>query len=92
MKDVMRDASFAMSYNSRHDEIYLDSREGDGFHWHFEFCPFCGKDIEGKSEVLRKVIGEEFGINTELDDFDWDLLDQLPPEFQTDEWWKKRGL
>ena len=92
MKNIMEDEAFDMSYTSKDDEIHLGSREG-GCCWKFSFCPFCGKNINGKGDIFCDVIKKEFGIDVNDEDFCWsDLNELLPPEFQTDEWWKKRGF
>jgi hypothetical protein len=47
-----------------------------------EYCPFCGSKFE--SALITEyweTIKMEYGTDK-----------RLPPEFQTDEWWKKRGL
>ena len=93
MQEIINDSSYDMEYDPREDETFLHSREGGGICWKFSFCPFCGRDIKGKSEIFRKTIKDELGIDTEDEDFLWSSLDErLPEEFKTDEWWKKRGL
>lgn len=52
------------------------------------FCPFCGAKLltnlcDEYEEELEKAVGKEFCDITE---------DEIPDEFKTDEWWKKRGL
>ena len=51
------------------------------------FCPWCGSK-------LPKVLNEEYlealeKINIVFPNHDFS---NVPPEFRTDEWWKKRGL
>ena len=58
-----------------------------------EYCPFCGnkfaKDlIEEYWEYLISDAGAEYYPS----DDNYDPNRPLPIEFQTDEWWKKRGL
>ena len=52
------------------------------------YCPFCGKKLLANlyyeyEEYLEKAVGKDFCDITE---------DEIPEEFKTDEWWKKRGL
>ena len=56
-----------------------------------EFCPFCGTKLpETLNSKIFEVIEKEYGIPMgEADIFEFT---NLPDEFRTDEWWKKRGL
>ncbi len=53
------------------------------------FCPWCGtkfpKDLDNE---WMKVLREEYGIKDPI----FDDADKVPPEFKSDEWWRKRGL
>ncbi|MDR1598227.1 MAG: hypothetical protein LBR89_04860 [Holosporales bacterium] len=60
-----------------------------------DFCPYCGTKLpkslaDEHYETIRKELGEQYlrGVNDPYDEF----VGRLPQEFQTDEWWKKRGL
>lgn len=54
--------------------------------WH---CPWCGTKLpEDLGEEWGETLEKEYGIT---DPFDEDK-ERVPPEFWTDEWWKKRGL
>jgi hypothetical protein len=49
------------------------------------YCPWCGSKLpeslrDSYFETLENLYGEDFS------------RDNAPAEFQTDEWWKKRGL
>lgn len=51
------------------------------------YCPFCGAKLPNLSlvyeDALEEAVGKEFcDIKPE----------EIPEEFKTDEWWKKRGL
>lgn len=66
---------------------------------HCAYCPFCGAKLppdrlsmqkdygEGLTSIyweeIEKAVGKEECEITE---------DEIPEEFKTDEWWKKRGL
>ena len=69
-----------------------DKEYGQHFIW---YCPYCGAkmpkilygiDENGNSpysDALEEALGKEFcDIKPE----------EIPEEFKTDEWWKKRGL
>ena len=57
--------------------------------YEIHFCPFCGDQFPKNLAVERAYI-----INTEFEHDDKCWVDDscYPQEFQTDEWWKKRGL
>jgi hypothetical protein len=69
--------------------------EGDSFLSPIMFCPYCGQRFlpfleEKFSETIRRELGEEY-LRQDDDSYD-EFISRLPQEFQTDEWWKKRGL
>ena len=52
-------------------------------------CPWCGAKLPKElTNEWEEIIAKEFGIT----EFYWEHEDKLPPEFKTEEWWKKRGL
>ena len=55
------------------------------------FCPWCGKKLpKNLTEDMYVIIEKEYGIPwIKADVFKYT---NLPDEFKTDEWWKKRGL
>ena len=54
------------------------------------FCPWCGVKLpENLSSTLFDVIEKEYGIRWEAD---LENFTNVPKEFGTDKWWKKRGL
>lgn len=59
------------------------------------YCPWCGTELpKTLGEEWDELLEQEYGLTT--NDF-WDKNgkwdeSKIPPEFRTDEWWKKRGL
>ena len=56
----------------------------------FGFCPYCGERLPnllscegGYHDTLAAAVGKDYCDITE---------DEIPEEFKSDEWWKKRGL
>ena len=50
------------------------------------YCPWCGKKLpESLRDEYFKILREKYSINSVR-------TQQIPEEFKTDEWWKKRGL
>jgi hypothetical protein len=58
-----------------------------------DYCPFCGtkfpKDV--RNEYWQTIV-EEVGPEYYPTDKNYDPQRLPPPEFRTDEWWRKRGL
>lgn len=57
-----------------------------------DYCPFCGTKLpkELEDEDMEIILRKEYGWT---DDDCWGHPRRdLPEEFKTDEWWKKRGL
>ncbi|AIL66121.1 hypothetical protein NOVO_09035 [Rickettsiales bacterium Ac37b] len=53
------------------------------------YCPWCGIKLPKELNTeWFKALREEYGIKDPI----FDDADKVPPEFHTDEWWKKRGL
>ena len=89
-----------MSQHVKNNEIHLHYREdvraylidyleaAGGGAQVINYCPWCGFHLPKqlffeKAEILEKEIG------LDLTCFNENLI---PTEFQSDEWWKKRGL
>jgi hypothetical protein len=57
------------------------------------YCPFCGAKLPTNLIDERwSTILDELGPDYLPDDEGNPPKKELPEEFQTDEWWKKRGL
>ncbi len=53
------------------------------------YCPWCGVKLpKDLGRIWMEVLKEEYGLKDPI----FDDKDKVPPEFHTDEWWKKRGL
>lgn len=54
------------------------------------YCPWCGKKLpDSLRDEYFESLEKEYGID---DPFDKKQAKQVPEEFKSDEWWKKRGL
>ena len=80
--------------------FYIKSNDTTGYQPEYYrsacfYCPYCGAQMpknlaavdesgsDPYSDALEEAVGKEFCDITE---------DEIPEEFKTDEWWKKRGL
>ena len=87
IKFFLEEGKVAISYQSdiRHYAINLKNSEAIQ---KINFCPWCGNAFPPDlMEEHFSALVEAFGREPTLDE-----LNQIPPEFKTDEWWKKRGL
>lgn len=82
-----------------HEEIEYDfsvdgysivlSEDEDATRQKLCYCPWCGKEYRlGLGYVWMDILRDEYGIIDPI----FDDRDKVPPEFWTDEWWRKRGL
>ena len=59
-----------------------------GSHQRMHYCFWCGSKLPTNlAEIWGEILDKEFGVEDVIFD-----REKIPPEFKTDEWWKKRGL
>ena len=73
--------------------FYIKSNDKTGYQPEYYgspciYCPYCGSKQpsfldEERYNAIEETLGKEWCDITE---------DEIPEEFKTDEWWKKRGL
>ena len=56
------------------------------------YCPFCGARLPVLTLKFLDVVEEELGEDMLPGGWFPEDRKHLPQEFQTDEWWRKRGL
>ena len=90
-----------MDFHLKAEEIYLDyypydrtyfipyKRKFGGGIQTIQYCPWCGKKLP---KSLRDELFETLEKECDLDINFLEFKKKAPKEFQTDEWWKKRGL
>lgn len=77
------------SYNERQRSYYIKSVNHPGSSLAY-YCAFCGtKFPEPLNDEWFRVLREEYGFSNPGQARREKLI---PVEFQTDEWWRKRGL
>jgi hypothetical protein len=81
-------------YNPRWRSYFIEYKKNcGGGNQRINNCPWCGA-------ILPTPLDNEYDVeiskilNLSLDDLDSTSYksSKIPPEFKTDEWWKKRGL
>jgi hypothetical protein len=79
------DGRTAIKYEPRLREYWLIGQAKDIY---IEYCPWCQTTLP---QELRETFAELLS-NIGIEDV-WDEDDvNIPQEFKSDEWWKKRGL
>ena len=54
------------------------------------YCPWCGTKLpESVRDLFFQILREQYNIDP---GFDIKNDPNIPPEFKSDEWWKKRSL
>ena len=76
-------------YSPKFREYYLQATIGPGA-GKIDFCPYCGTALpQGLSDLWFDILEKEYGLDNPAG---LEQKKKVPTEFQTDEWWKKRGL
>lgn len=73
-------------YGRIFDEYGLIIHDGSASGIIISFCPFCGSKLPKSKRDLWFDTVEKLGYEPDLDN------PEVPQEFHTDEWWKKRKL
>ena len=82
--DIIQYEPFDRSYR------FLIPTDPCGDRQSFEYCPWCATKLpEELGEEWGEALEKELGIE---DPFIDPGYENLPEEFRTDAWWKKRGL
>ena len=69
--------------------LFFLRNDPDGTHQEFNFCPWCAQKLpEDLNEKWEEILKSEHFLEEPCDVEE----SKLPKDFQTDEWWKKRGL
>ena len=77
---------FALEYVPKFREFGISVNK-DSSKIRISHCPWCGSKLPSG---LRERWFHE--LENMFPDFDGFADERIPPEFQTDEWWKKRAL
>ncbi|RHZ35546.1 DUF6980 family protein [endosymbiont GvMRE of Glomus versiforme] len=80
-----------IKYDSSFREFYLKRSDAKNVIYLIQFCPWCGKKLpKGLRNEWFDILEKEYKIETDI--FEWRENKDIPQEFKSDEWWKKRGL
>jgi hypothetical protein len=89
IKVALNDCNLKLYYLKKFRE-YGTIRLGSGSESAFYYCPYCGDKFP---QPLRSkwydILEKEYNLD---DPTSKNQKRLVPTEFQTDEWWKKRGL
>jgi hypothetical protein len=93
MESAIRDDSMVYNKIIRCYAYYIHREEPS--YQIIEYCPFCGTELPKELSLeYDETVFESFGQNgMELINGEFfPSSPELPDEFKSDEWWKKRGL
>lgn len=73
-----------LAYNAVLDEYGINMKDGTSF-VPIRYCPWCGQPLP-ESKMNRYI--------SELQQMGYEQIfsEEVPDEFKSDEWWRKRGL
>lgn len=79
-------------YEPKFREYFIDVRaKYGGAVQLIKHCPWCGtKLLKGLRREWFDVLEKEYGIKVDIGGYK--SSKEIPAEFKSDEWWKKRGL
>lgn len=86
MQTWMHDNRFPLDLGVATRTFFLPEvwpHEGPGLR--INFCPWCGKPLPTLQEKRWEILEKEYNIENFFDP-------RIPEEFNTEEWWVKRGL
>jgi len=80
-----------IGYDSLLREFYLERIDTKSVITLIWFCPWCGNKLpKGLRKEWFDTLEKECKIETDI--MEWKNRTDIPQEFKSDEWWKKRGL
>ena len=89
MTFFLEEGKVGIGYSSKNRKYSIILRAGNAIQV-IHYCPWCGKKLpKNLSDKWFEILDLDYKIECPLDD---EEQHKIPPEFKTDEWWKKRGL
>ena len=89
MDKFIDDSRVGISYSKVFREYYIDLLSELPKQCVF-YCPFCGHKLpQGLRDEYFEILEKEYDIDNYWDE---EQEKNIPEEFKTDEWWKKRGF
>lgn len=83
---ILRKKTFSTKIYDMSEEEFMEMKRHIDF-YPINYCYICGQILPKRlDKQLTTILRKEYGLNS------WRDYKKAPPEFQTDEWWKKRGL
>lgn len=91
LQEKITEKDAPVRYSHKFREFYLHSIKDDSISFTIDFCPWCGSHFpKNLRDDFFETLNQEYNIATNI--FRFNKEKSIPPEFKTDEWWKKRGL
>lgn len=91
MQQYTNNDRICMGYSDIFREYYILRKEDNVSVYRIDYCPWCGEKLpkELRDEYFD-ILKKEYNLEPNLADIRNNQ--DLPKEFQSDEWWIKRGL
>lgn len=91
MRQYVKNDRICMGYSDIVREYYICRKEDDVSVYCIKYCPWCSAQLpkELRDEYFD-ILKREYALEPNL--LNIRNNQNLPEEFKSDEWWKKRGL
>ncbi|MEX0940512.1 MAG: hypothetical protein WDZ41_04075 [Candidatus Babeliales bacterium] len=91
LKESVSDLRSPLGYSPKIREFFIASKDNKHIVQAVNYCPWCGEKFpKDLRDEYFEILKSEY--NLELCIFDIKKNKNLPEEFKTDQWWKKRDL
>jgi hypothetical protein len=89
MNNFLDEKKVCVGYDPTIREYYINLNGSNAIQI-IQFCPWCGEKLpKNLSKEYFRILKKTYNIKHMLGIMD---NPNIPEEFKTDEWWKKRGL
>jgi len=90
MEQFVNNKRVPVGYLPIYREYYVRDCQSKVVIYTIEYCPWCGKKLPlSLRDEYFAILESEYEIDNDIRAREAGIL---PAEFETDEWWKKRGL
>ena len=87
----LKEKRTCIGYNEVFREIYLNRSDTRSVITVIFFCPWCGSKLPNSlRDKFFDILEKEYNIETDIGEYK--ERKDIPMEFKSDEWWKKRDL
>ncbi len=93
MQFFLEEEKVAIGYSAKFRAYFIELKDCNAGTQDIKYCPWCGrKFLEMLDKEYDKALSKALGIRPKDITLSHYTTSNIPPEFHTDKWWKKRGL